>query len=434
MNGMDMNQTVLNLKSDAMTGLKDTQIEDGLKKAFASAKPKKILLVPPDITRFYSKAGFITNKLYHMFKEKAQVDVIPALGTHKPMTEDECMLMFGDIPYDRFLIHDWRNDVVEIGKVPADFIASITDGLWDKPVTIEVNKRIVNNDYDLICSIGQVVPHEVIGMANHAKNILVGLGGKSTINKSHMVGAVYGMERMMGKGNTPVRQILDYGMKHFLNDLPLTYLLTVTTAKHDDVSTHGVFIGPKKETFEQAVSLSQKKNITFLDRPIKKCIVYLDPREFRSTWLGNKAVYRTRMAIEDGGELIILAPNVKEFGEDETIDRLIRAYGYQDRLSVLKAVDEHKELQENMGVAAHLIHGSSEGRFSITYAVKHLTKKQIENVNYHYQDYDHTIKIYNPDILEDGWNTLKNGEEIYFISNPALGLWIDRQKFEQSNT
>jgi hypothetical protein len=83
-----------------------------------------------------------------------------------------------------------------------------------------------------------------------------------------------------------------------------------------------------------------------------------------STWLGNKAVYRTRMAMADGGELIILAPGVKEFGEDHEIDRLIRKYGYRGTPATLAAVKANEELRNNLSAAAHLIHGSSEGRFN----------------------------------------------------------------------
>lgn len=409
-------------------GLTDQEIYEGLVESISSMNLKRVLIIPPDITRFHSKAGYITNKYYHLLKDIEQLDILPALGTHVPMDEDELELMFGDIPYDKFLIHDWRNDVVSIGEVPKEYVNEITEGLWNKPVICEINKLITNGNYDLILSIGQVVPHEVIGMANHSKNILVGCGGRNTINGSHMIGAVYGMERMMGKDNTPVRKILDYGMEHFLSSLPIVFVLTVTTAEKNDVSTHGLFIGPHRKTFEATVKLAQEKNIDFLDRPIKKCVVYLDPQEFKSTWLGNKAVYRTRMAIEDGGELLVLAPGVTRFGEDDKIDELIRKYGYRGRDKVLEFFENNEELKENMSAAAHLIHGSSESRFSITYAVKNMTKDEIEEVNFQYEDYNRIVKKYNPETLKYGWNVV-DGEEIFYIPNPALGLWIDKNRF-----
>lgn len=409
-------------------GLDHSEIEEALKQSIKDMNLKKILIIPPDITRFHSKAGFITNRYYHLLKDICEIDIIPALGTHYPMTKEESLRMFGDIPYEKLIVHDWRNDVVKIGEVPALYVSEITDHIWNEKVTIEVNKKLMENKYDLILSIGQVVPHEVIGMANHSKNILVGCGGKHTINQSHMVGAVYGMEKVMGKDHSPVRNVLDYGAEHFLKELPIVYVLTVATAVKDDITVHGLFIGEHRKSFECAVSLAQEKNIDFLEKPIKKCVVYLDPSEFKSTWLGNKAIYRTRMAIEDDGELLILAPGVESFGEDKTIDQLIRKYGYVGTKNVLDLFHKNEDLQNNMSAAAHLIHGSSEGRFQVTYAVKNMSQEEIEHVSFKYASYDQIKKLYNPDTLSYGWNTV-NGEEIYFIPNPALGLWINKHKF-----
>ena len=150
------------------------------------------------------------------------------------------------------------------------------------------------------------------------------------------IGAVYGMERMMGRDNTPVRQMFDYAFEATLRSRPILFALTVTTAPGGNIRTHGLFIGDTRNCLTAAVALAQKKNMDFLDHGLKKCVVYLDPAEFKSTWLGNKAIYRTRMAMADGGELIILAPGVERFGEDGDVDRLIRKYGYCGRLKVLE--------------------------------------------------------------------------------------------------
>jgi nickel-dependent lactate racemase len=417
------------LKSDNKTGLTNDEIKIALAKSVEGKILKKVLLIPPDFTRFHSNSGLITNTYYHMLKDSCQIDILPALGTHFAINEEECAEMFGDIPYDKFIYHNWREDVVKIGEVPGKYLEKITEGLWNEPIDVEVNKLIMDKSYDLIISIGQVVPHEVIGMANHSKNLFVGCGGKDMINKSHMVGAVYGMEKMMGKDNTPVRQVFDYGMEKFLNSVPVLFVLTVTTAPGGIINTHGLFISEKRTGLEAAIKLAQDKNIDFVDKGIKKCVVYLDPKEFKSTWLGNKSVYRTRMAIADGGELIVLAPGVKQFGEDPNNDVLIRKYGYRGRMEILELFKSNDELQQNMGMTAHLIHGSSDGRFKITYAVKNISREEIENVHFNSADYDEMIKIYNPDKLDYGWNTMPDGEEIYYIPNPALGLWIDKNKF-----
>ena len=409
------------LKSDSV--ISDAELKQYLADSLKGKSLKRVLLLPPDYTRMYSGAGKITAYYYEMLKDTCEVDVMPALGTHVPMTEEECETFFlGKIPFDRLVVHNWRTDVVKIGEVPGSFVSEVSDGLVDTPIDVEVNKRIMDPSYDLIISVGQVVPHEVVGMANYSKNIFVGCGGSSMINSSHMLGAFYGMERIMGRDFSPVRRVFDYAQENFLKSVPLLYVLTVTTNTGDLTNLHGLYIGTSRDLFEMAVAHSQEKNLTHVDKPLSKVVVYLDPREFKSTWLGNKAVYRTRMAIADGGELIILAPGVKMFGEDVENDRLIRKYGYVGRERILELVKENDDLQGNLSVAAHLIHGSSDGRFGITYCTELLSEEEVRGAAFGYIPYAEIVKKYDPAKLTDGFHTV-DGEEIFYISNPALGLW-----------
>ncbi len=411
--------------------ISDAELTEALRRFLAGRTLRKVLLLPPDMTRLHSYAGRITQILYGMLKDVCHVDIMPALGTHDAMTPEECAAFFGEeIPYGTFLPHRWKTDIVKIGQVPAEFVKEVSDGLIDYPIDVEVNERLMDPSYDLIVSIGQVVPHEVVGMANYNKNIFVGCGGKSLINRSHFLGAVYGMERLMGKDHSPVRKVLDYAEREFFAQRPLQYILTVTTVDRGEVALEGLYIGRDRKLFEQAVAQSQRRNLIFLDRAPKKVVVYLDEREFKSTWLGNKSVYRTRMAIADGGELVVLAPGVKKFGEDPAIDLLIRKYGYVGRVGVLDAWRKNQDLKDHLSAAAHLIHGSSDGRFAITYAVEKLTREEVEGVNFRYVALGDALKRYDPARLVDGWNTLADGEEIFYISNPAIGLWADRKKFE----
>ncbi|MBE3084912.1 MAG: DUF2088 domain-containing protein [Bacteroidetes bacterium] len=389
---------------------------------------KKVLVVPPDFTRFHSRAGDLTTLIYNYYKDGLK-DILPALGTHAPMSDHELEEMFKDVPKDLFRIHDWRKDVVTIGTVPGEFVSKITDGAIDYSWPAQLNKLVFNGGHDLILSVGQVVPHEVIGMANYNKNLLVGTGGPEGINKSHFVGAVYGMERIMGKTSNPVRSLLNYASTNFMSHLPVVYVHTVIG--RDDsgkLVIRGLFIGDDEEVFRLASELSIKVNFSLLDKPLKKVVVYLDPSEFKSTWLGNKSIYRTRMAMADNGELIVLAPGLKEFGEDKEIDRLIRKYGYRGTPATLKSLSENEELRNNLSAAAHLIHGSSEGRFSITYCPGNLTREEIESVNFKYHDLTEMMKRYSPEKLKDGFNKMAEGEEIFYISNPALGLWTSKER------
>lgn len=406
-------------------GLTDESLRQALEESIKGRNLKKVLILPPDFTRMYSGAGKITAFYYEMLKDRCEIDVMPALGTHVAMTKEECDAFFlGVVPYEKLIVHNWRKDVIKLGEVPAEFVNEVSEGLVNDKIDVEVNHRIIDGGYDLILSIGQVVPHEVVGMANYSKNIFVGCGGSSMINSSHMLGAFYGMERIMGKDFSPVRKVFDYAEEHFLKDVPLMYILTCTTNTGDQTNIHGLYIGRERKNFELAVEQSQDINLIHVDEPFKKVVVYLDPREFKSTWLGNKSVYRTRMAIADGGELIVLAPAVAHFGEDEENDQLIRKYGYVGRENVLKLVNDpaNEDLKANLSVAAHLIHGSSDGRFSITYCTEYLSREEVEGVNFGYAPYEEMSKKYDPKVLKDGWNTV-DGERIFYISNPALGLW-----------
>ena len=409
-------------KDDLKEGIFSTLEKLGIK--------KKVLVIPPDITRFYSYSGILTRFVYQYYSN-ALTDILPAIGTHFPMTSEEIERMYDGVPAQLFRVHNWRKDLATLGEVPPEFINQVSEGKLNYSWPAQVNKLIVEGKYDLILSIGQVVPHEVVGMANYNKNIFIGTGGSEGINKSHFLGAVYGMERMMGRADTPVRKVLNYASDHFADHLPVIYILTVVGKDNKGkIAPKGLFIGDDFENFKQASGLSLKVNFQMLNKPLKKVVVYLEPEEFKSTWLGNKSIYRTRMAIDDGGELFILAPGLKEFGEDKTIDQLIRKYGYRTTPEILEFVNENKELQNNLSAAAHLIHGSSEDRFTITYCPGYVTKDEIESVNYQYADLKNMIKKYDPQKLIDGFNITDDGEEIFYISNPALGLWAYKENFK----
>ena len=422
------------------TGSPETSLsEDDLRKGMVAALEKmgekqKVLVIPPDYTRLPSRSGELTEYCWEYLGEKL-TDILPALGTHTPMTPEQINHMFGNTPSGLFRIHDWRNDVITLGTVPAEFVREVSEGACDFTWPAQVNKLLVEGEFDLILSIGQVVPHEVVGMANYNKNIFVGTGGTEGIHKSHYIGAAYGMERMMGHADTPVRRIFNYASEHFASHLPIVYVQTVVGLNKDgDLQTYGLFIGDDFSVFDKAAKLSLKVNFEMLDKPLNKAIVWLDPTEFKSTWLGNKSVYRTRMALADDAELIVLAPALVEFGEDKQIDQQIRKYGYFGTPHTLALVKENEDLANNLAAAAHLIHGSSEGRFNITYCPgkgeENLTKEEIESVGFKWGDFDEVTARYNPETLKEGYNTMPDGEEVFYISNPALGLWAFKDRFD----
>jgi nickel-dependent lactate racemase len=402
----------------------------GLFQALERLGPRRrVLVVPPDFTRVHSQAGVLT-KVAHEFYGPALTDVLPALGTHTPVTPAQIAEMFAGVPPELFRAHNWRTGITTVGEVPAEFVRQASGGAADFAWPAQLANLIWTGQQDLILSVGQVVPHEVVGMAGYNKNLFIGAGGVEGINRSHFIGAAYGMEKMMGRADTPVRRILNYASEHFTKHLPIVYVHTVVGRADDGrLVVRGLFVSDDVSGFDKAAALSLKVNFEMLDEPLKKVVVYLDPAEFKSTWLGNKSIYRTRMAMADGGDLIILAPGLKEFGEDKEIDRLIRKYGYRGTPATLAAVKANAELRNNLSAAAHLIHGSSEGRFNITYCPGRLTRQEIEGAGFRYADLKEMTRRYNPARLKDGWNTLDDGGQIFYISNPALGLWAHRGRF-----
>ena len=417
-------------KCSADYGLTEAEIRDGFFSALAKlGARRKVIAVPPDFTRFHSQAGQLTRLAFQYYGKNLQA-ILPALGTHFPMTEAEIEAMFGDLPRHLFRIHHWKEDLFTLGVVPGEFVFEVSEGKLDYEWPAQVNKLLVEGGFDLILSIGQVVPHEVIGMANYNKNIFVGTGGHESINKSHFLGAVYGIERIMGRADTPVRRVLNYASDNFARQMPIVYVLTVIGKNSTgQMALKGLFIGDDYECFQLASELSLTINFDLLDKPLKKVVVYLDPQEFKSTWLGNKSIYRTRMAIADGGELIVLAPGLREFGEDPEIDRLIRKYGYRTTPEVMQFVKENSDLQNNLSAAAHLIHGSSENRFTVIYCPGYISREEIESVNFRYGELAPMLARYDPAKMQDGFNILPDGEEVFYISNPALGLWATKERF-----
>jgi len=445
-------KTLLSKGSPALdlTGAEaDALFSEALARACAEVgRVSSALLLPPDLTRFHSRAGLLTVIAHReLARAGAAVTVMPALGTHAPLSAAARERMFPGMPAALFRDHDWRRDVVELARIEREWVENATEGAVSYDWPAQVNRLLRDGGFDLIVSLGQVVPHEVVGMANHAKNILIGTGGKEAIDKSHFAGAVYGMEKIMGRAETPVRAMLDEGLARSAGKLPpVFYALTVLSAGNaaenagrggggaaeNAPALRGIYCGFGRECFEQAAALSSRANICLLDEPAQKVVAYLAPDEFRSTWLGNKAIYRARMAMADGGELLIIAPGLERFGEDACIDALIRRHGYRPAKDIrAKAGGDgaDPELAGSLCAAAHLIHGSSEGRFSVRYCPgPGLSRREIESAGFEWGDISEAMARYKPLGLAAGWNAADDGERFFFVPNPALGLWALRQR------
>jgi nickel-dependent lactate racemase len=420
-------------RGDRHSTLGSDDFREALAAAFrARGQPQRVLAIPPDHTRSDSRAGELTQLAYEMLGERL-TDVMPALGTHEAMSEKELQYMFGDLPRHLIRVHDWKQGVHTLGYVDAEFVAQVTDGIYSRPWAAQVNRLLVEGQHDLILSLGQVVPHEVIGMANYNKNVFIGTGGNEGINESHYISALYGMERIMGRCDTPLRLILNEAQDRFCGNLPLMFVLTVVESQRDGKKVvRGIYVGDSHEVFYRAGQLSAEVNRFVVERAPKTVVVTMSPDKYKRTWLANKAIYRTRMLIDDGGKLIVIAPGVHGFGESATVDALIRKYGYRYTPEVLKLVAENQDLQQNLGTAAHLIHGTTEGRFEVVYAPGGLGQHEIESVGYSFGNWQELQDTYAVAGLDDGWNQSRDGEEFFFIRDPGLGLWIRKNHPHQT--
>jgi nickel-dependent lactate racemase len=392
---------------------------------------KRVLLLPPDLTRAHSGAGRITETLYRALAPTCDVHVIPTLGQHRPHTEDENRWMFGSIPHERIHPHDWIGGVTPVGTIPASLVAETTEGAADWSIPVFLNSRLMTERWDLIVNVGHVVPHEVLGFANHNKNYFIGLGGRDTICASHLAAAIFGIENNLGRLVTPLRACFNWAEDTMLGALPDVYFQVVMSRDAENrLVTTGVYVGDDLETYLMAARASSRQNITTFESPVPKIVAVMQEDEFRSTWVANKAVYRTRLALETGGELLIIAPGLERFGEQDSVDALIRKYGYCGRTAALEQYRVNADLQQLAHGAAHLIHGSSDDRFTIRYAPGHLTRSEIEGVHFAWADLAETLARYPPNEMREGWNTMPDGERVFFISTPSAGLWATRAAVE----
>lgn len=393
---------------------------DGLAQQVVATGARRVLLVPPDHTRLHSRGGEIAAGLLPLLeRELEQVDVMPALGTHRPLGPVEADRLFGGrIPAERLVVHDWRNRVTRVGELPADEVDQLLETPLGLSLPFVLADCVADGTYDLVVAAGQVVPHEVAGYGGYTKHVCIGLGGRDTIQRSHFIGAVHGIEQTLGRVDTPVRQLLDRGFERFVRPrCRVLFVLTVVELTGAETHLRGVFAGEERDTFEAAAALSEQVNIETVDEPFARCVAHLDPLEYRSTWLGNKAIYRTRLAMADGGELYVLAPGVERFGEDSEVDALVRRHGYHGRDAALAAMAEHPELAANLAAVAHLIHGSSEGRFDVVYCPgPGLSRADVEGAGFRYLPYEEALA------------TVAQDPAVPQIADPGLGLWRARRR------
>ncbi len=417
-------------------------------------KKQTILVIPPDISRLHSAAGELTARLYASWSPYATIKIMPALGTHRRMTPDELRSMFGpQIPLRDYLYHDWRWGVVRAHTLGARELVRLLgtdrneeDGesgeSGDSSVRLRgttrtgqlhvyINHHIMSRRYTRIVSIGQVAPHEVVGMSNHVKNLVIGCGGKQVIDFSHYYSAKIGMANLIGTPNTPIRTLLNAIYDASLAHLPVHFAMTVMTEELDGIfRPYALCIGDDTECFDAAAAASTEANIIPEPRCYDLVVAYLPRRQYRSLWLANKAIYRLSDIVATGGELLIIAPGVDRVAEDDAFgDLIVRHGGYMGSAAVERELNQsgrrrrgRHSLSANLAVAAHLIHGSPEERYKVTYATDSLSPELLQRLGYQHRTLA-SINAYRPFRRPVGGCTNALGRDYYYVYNPGFRLW-----------
>ena len=323
---------------------------------------ERVLAIIPDKTR--DDNTHLLFPIANEFLSKrgvAAFDVLVAQGTHPPMTEAQKLLKIGYTDFDgRLFDHRWDEpeELITLGELSADTVRELTGGLIEQSVTVSINKLFAPGTYDTVLVFGATVPHEVAGFAGGAKYFFPGVAGPELTHTTHWLGALAGIENIIGQVDTPTRRLIEAATE--LIDAQIISLNTVVSREaNGELVTYALFAGEIREAFRRATEVSRQIHIRYTGRKYKKVIALLDPH-YDELWVGGKASYKLGAIIEEGGELIIYAPHLTKLSE--THGALIEKYGYAPLESVRDMLGVSQELRENLCIAAHLAHVAYAGR------------------------------------------------------------------------
>jgi len=327
----------------------------------------RVLAVIPDRTRDDN-----TDVLFPIISQELAVvgasrfDALVAQGTHPPMTnaEKRAKIGAGHSPMPlvgEFFDHHWDrpSELITLGTLSGADVSSLTGGLMNREVPVQLNAHLAPGQYDVVFVIGATVPHEVAGFAGGAKYFFPGVAGPELTHLTHWLGALATIERVIGRIETPTRRVIEAAADRV--PAPVLAFTSVSTRNDAGLRTHALFAGDLRETVRSAAEVSSRVHVRYTGRRYRRVVALLD-EHYDELWVGGKASYKVGGIIEDGGELVIYAPHLT--GISTTHGRLIEKYGYAPLEQVREMVEQSDELQANLCVAAHLAHVSYAGRMS----------------------------------------------------------------------
>lgn len=352
---------------------------------------KRILLIVPDGTRT-APVGLLFQTLHrHLAGATKALDVMVALGTHQPMSE-EAICQRLEITAEqrqkeyrnvRFFNHAWDDPktLKNIGTISAKEIDELTNGRFAMDVPVQVNKLVF--DYDQLIIIGPVFPHEVVGFSGGNKYLFPGVSGPDVLNFFHWLAAVITNPKIIGHKWTPVRKVIDRAASLVTVD-KFCFCMVI-----DGKSLAGLYAGTPEDAWSAASDLSDKLNIVYKDRPYHT-ILSCAPPMYDELWTGGKCMYKLEPVLADGGELIIYAPHIKEICV--THGETLEAIGYHCRDYFLKQWDKFKHYP--WGALAHSTHVYGIGKYENGVETPHarvtlatgIPEKTCRKINLGYRD------------------------------------------------
>lgn len=354
-------------------------------------KGKKVLLLVPDATRTCPLGMFFIGLFDQIGSVSAAFHVMIALGTHPPMS-DEAICRRLEISPDerltkyrtvRFFNHSWNDpgELRTIGRITADEIEVLSDGLFSMDVTVTVNRRLF--DYDEVIVVGPVFPHEVVGFSGGNKYLFPGVSGPEVLHFFHWLGAIVTNPMIIGNKHTPVRKVVDRAAS-MVTTPKLCFCLVVERGQ-----LAGVFVGPPEDAWDRASDLSKARHVLYKEKPYDT-VLSCAPSMYEDLWVGGKCMYKVEPVVADGGEVIIYAPHIREISR--THGRLIRQIGYHCRDYFRKQWDKYSAMP--WGVLAHSTHVRGIGtydngvecdRIRVTLATG-ISREVCEEINLGYRD------------------------------------------------
>jgi len=381
------------------------------------------LFIIPDSTRSMPMPAMFRAICATLSGRAAKVDFLVALGTHPPMSEEALNRLLGITPEERQGVygnvgvfnHEWQNPeaLAFIGTIGEDEIAQMSNGLMRRSARVAVNKRLM--DYDLVCVVGPVFPHEVVGFSGGNKYFFPGVAGEEILNLFHWLGALITNPKINGTKDTPVRAVVNRAAS-LIPVEKRCFCLTVVEKK-----ARAIFFGTPEEAWSAAADLSARVHVIYKDHPYHS-VLAMAPPMYDDLWVAGKCMYKLEPVVADGGELIIYAPHVKEVSV--THGALIRKIGYHTRDYFLAQMEKFADIPG--GILAHSTHvrgigtyenGVERPRVTVTLATG-IPESECRAINLGYRD----PASINPEDWKD-----KEDEGLLLVPNAGEILYRLRQ-------